>query len=128
MSVQYGAISWNRQKKMYDVTFLSLLALYLGLFVGVGAWRNPSATAETLLIRALGTAAFLLLNVVLCIGPLSRVDRRFLPLLYNRRRLGVTTLRLGVAHGGFALFHLLDLGNVKPHVSLFISNARYGRV
>jgi hypothetical protein len=36
MSVQYGAISWNRQKKVYDVTLLSLLALYLGTFVGVG--------------------------------------------------------------------------------------------
>ena len=69
MSVQYGAISWNRQKKVYDLTLVSLLALYLAVFVGVGAWRNPSATAETLLIRAFGTAAFLLLNVVLCIGP-----------------------------------------------------------
>ncbi len=77
MSIQYGAIGWNRQKKVYDVTLLSLLALYLGVFVGVGTWRNPSATAETLLIRALGTAAFLLLNVLLCIGPLSRLDRRF---------------------------------------------------
>src|SRR5216683_1865023 len=92
MSVQYGAISWNRQKKVYDLTLVSLLALYLAVFVGVGAWRNPSATAETLLIRALGAAAFLMLNVVLCIGPLSRLDRRFLPLLYNRRHLGVTTV------------------------------------
>jgi hypothetical protein len=68
MSVQYGAIGWNRQKKVYDLILLSLLALYLGIFVGVGTWRNPSVTAETLLIRAFGTAAFLLLNVVLCIG------------------------------------------------------------
>jgi methionine sulfoxide reductase heme-binding subunit len=81
MSVQYGAISWNWQKKVYDLTLVSLLVLYLAIFVGVGIWRNPSATAETLLIRAFGTAAFLLLNVVLCIGPLSRLDRRFLPLL-----------------------------------------------
>ena len=65
MSVQYGAISWNRQKKVYDVTLVSLLVLYLAIFVGVGIWRNPTATAETLLIRGLGTAAFLLLNVVL---------------------------------------------------------------
>ena len=128
MSVQYGAISWNRQKKVYDLTLLSLLALYLGIFVGVGAWRNPSATAETLLIRALGTAAFLLLNVVLCIGPLSRLDRRFLPLLYNRRHLGVTTFLLGLAHGGFGLFQFHALGNVNPLVSLFISNPRYGSV
>jgi nitrite reductase/ring-hydroxylating ferredoxin subunit/DMSO/TMAO reductase YedYZ heme-binding membrane subunit len=128
MSVQYGAISWNGQKKVYDLTLVSLLALYLAVFVGVSAWRNPTATAETLLIRALGTASFLLLNVVLCIGPLSRLDRRFLPLLYNRRHLGVTTFLLGLAHGGFALFQFHALGNVNPLVSLFISNPRYGSV
>src|SRR5437868_7315299 len=128
MSVQYGAISWNRQKKVYDVTLLSLLALYLGIFVSVGTFLNPSATAETLLIRALGSAAFLLLNVVLCLGPLSRLDRRFLPLLYNRRHLGVTTFLLGLAHGGFALFQFHALGNVNPLVSLFISNPRYRSV
>src|SRR5712664_4655644 len=128
MSVQYGAIGWNRQKKVYDVTLLSLLALYLRVFVGVGTWRNPSATAETLLIRAFGTAALLLLHVVLCIGPLARLDRRFLPLLYNRRHLGVTTFLLGLAHGGFALFQFHALGNVNPLVSLFISNPRYSGV
>ena len=128
MSAQYGAISWNRQKKVYDLTLVSLLVLYLAVFVGVGAWRNPSATAETLLIRAFGTAAFLLLNVVLCIGPLARLDQRFLPLLYNRRHLGVTTFLLGLAHGGFALFQFHALGNVNPLVSLFISNPRYGSV
>src|SRR5712691_894753 len=125
MSVQYGAISWNRQKKVYDATLLSLLALYLGIFVGIGAWRNPSATAETLLIRALGTAAFLLLNVVLCIGPLSRLDRRFLPLLYNRRHLGVTMFLMALVHGVFSIVQFHALGNVSPLVSLFISNTRY---
>src|SRR6266496_2678503 len=128
MSIQYGAIGWNRQKKVYDVTLLSLLTLYLGVFVGVGVCRNPSATAETLLIRAFGTAAFLLLNVVLCIGPLSRLDRRFLPLLYNRRHLGVTTFLIGLAHGGFALIQFHALGNVSPLLSLFITNPRYGSV
>src|SRR6516164_4651498 len=128
MSVQYGAIGWNRQKKVYDLTLVSLLTLYLAVFVGVGAWRNPSATAETLLIRALGSCAFLLLSVVLCIGPVSRLDRRFLPLLYNRRHLGVTTFLLGLAHGGFALFQFHALGNVNPLVSLFISNPRYGSI
>src|SRR3974377_1076874 len=128
MSVQYAAISWNRQKKVYDITFLSLLVMYIATFVGVGAWRNPSATTETLLIRALGTAAFLLLNVVLCIGPLARRGRPFLPLLYNRRHLGVTTFLLGLAHGSFALFQFHALGNVNPLVSLFISNQRYASV
>ncbi len=128
MSVQYGAISWNRQKKIYDAVLVSLLVLYLALFVGVGVWLNPTATAETLLIRAFGTGAFLLLNVVLCIGPLARLDCRFLPLLYNRRHLGVTTFLLGLAHGGFALFQFHALGNANPLVSLFISNPRYRSV
>jgi methionine sulfoxide reductase heme-binding subunit len=126
MSVQYGAISWNRQKKIYDLSLVSLLLFYLLLFVGMGVWLHPTATAETLLIRAFGTAAFLLLHVVLCIGPLARLDRRFLPLLYNRRHLGVTTFLLGLAHGGFALFQFHALGNVNPLISLFISNPRYG--
>jgi methionine sulfoxide reductase heme-binding subunit len=128
VSVQYRAISWNRQKKVYDLCVLSLVVLYLATFVGVGALRNPSATAETLLIRGLGTAAFLLLNVVLCIGPLTRLDRRFLPLLYNRRHLGVATFLLGLAHGGFALVQFHALGNVNPLVSLLISNPRYASV
>ena len=66
--------------------------------------------------------------MVLCIGPLSRLDRRFLPLLYNRRHLGVTTFLLGLAHGGFALIQFHALGNVNPLVSLFISNPRYASV
>src|SRR5206468_968299 len=128
VSTEYHAVSWNRQKKVYDLALVSLLCVYVAAFVGVGAWRNPTATAETLLIRAFGTAAFLLLNVVLCIGPLARLDRRFLPLLYNRRHLGVTTFLLGLAHGGFALFQFHALGNVNPLLSLFISNPRYGSV
>jgi nitrite reductase/ring-hydroxylating ferredoxin subunit/DMSO/TMAO reductase YedYZ heme-binding membrane subunit len=105
-----------------------VLLLYLTLFVGVGVWLNPTATAETLLIRAFGTGAFLLLNVVLCIGPLARLDPRFLPLLYNRRHLGVTTFLMALAHGGFGIFQFHSLGNVNPLVSLFISNPRYGSV
>jgi nitrite reductase/ring-hydroxylating ferredoxin subunit/DMSO/TMAO reductase YedYZ heme-binding membrane subunit len=128
MSVQYSAISWNRQKKVYDLTVVALLILYLAVFVGIGAWRNPSATAETLLIRGLGTAAFLLLNVVLCIGPLARLDRRFLPLLYNRRHLGVTTFLTGCAHGIFSIFQFHALGNANPLVSVFTSNPRYDSV
>lgn len=128
MSVQYNAISWNRQKKLYDVTVVALLISYLAVFVGIGAWWNPSATAETLLIRGLGTAAFLLLNVVLCIGPLARLDRRFLPLLYNRRHLGVTTFLTGCAHGVFSIFQFHSLGIEDPLVSVFTSNPRYDSV
>ena len=125
MSVSYQAVGWNRTKKLYDVILASGLVLYLGLFVGVGSVIHPNATAETLLIRGLGTAALLLLHIILCIGPLCRLDRRFLPLLYNRRHLGVTMFVLALAHGTFSIVQFHALGNVNPLVSLFVSNTRY---
>lgn len=125
MSLQYQAVGWNRQKKIYDLVLTGGVLLYLGLFVGLGLVLRPRATLETLLIRGLGTGAILLLHIVLCIGPLCRLDRRFLPLLYNRRHLGVTTFLLGAAHGIFSIaqFHLL--GNVNPLVSVLTSNTRF---
>ncbi len=125
MSVGYQAVGWNRTKKIYDGILATGLAVYLALFVGLGSLVHPNATAETLLIRGLGTAALLLLHIILCIGPLCRLDRRFLPLLYNRRHLGVTMFMLGLAHGTFSLFQFHALGNVNPLVSLFVSNTRY---
>ena len=104
MSHTYTSISWNPQKRAYDLAIVCGVILYVGLFIGAGALLHPAATAETLIIRGVGSCAFLLLNVVLCIGPLCRLDSRFLPLLYNRRHLGVTTFLLGLVHGGFSLF------------------------
>jgi nitrite reductase/ring-hydroxylating ferredoxin subunit/DMSO/TMAO reductase YedYZ heme-binding membrane subunit len=128
MSVSYQAVGWNRTKKIYDGLLAAGLVVYLGLFVGVGSLVHPNATAETLLIRGLGTAALLLLHVILCIGPVCRLDRRFLPLLYNRRHLGVTMFILALAHGTFSIFQFHALGNVNPLVSLFVSNTRYGNL
>jgi sulfoxide reductase heme-binding subunit YedZ len=125
MSLGYQAIGWNRTKKIYDSIFAGGLLVYLAIFLGLGSLIHPNATAESLLIRALGTAALLLLHVILCIGPLCRLDRRFLPLLYNRRHLGVTMFVLGLAHGAFSLFQFHALGNVNPLVSLFTSNPRW---
>jgi DMSO/TMAO reductase YedYZ heme-binding membrane subunit/nitrite reductase/ring-hydroxylating ferredoxin subunit len=126
MSLGYQAVGWSARKKAYDAILAAGLALYLALFVGLGAILHPNATAETLAIRALGTAALLLLHIILSIGPLCRIDRRFLPLLYNRRHLGVTMFVLALGHGAFSLFQFHALGNVNPFVSLFVSNTRYG--
>src|SRR4051794_27179510 len=73
MSVGYKAVSWNRQKRVYDTILVTGVALYFGIFLGVGNMVHPYATIETLLIRAFGSAAFLLLTIVLCIGPLCRL-------------------------------------------------------
>jgi len=126
MSLNYRAVQWNRQKKIYDAVTISGVVLYLGLFVGLGAAFFPDATAETLLIRGLGTAALLLLHVILSIGPLCRLNPRFLPLLYNRRHLGVTMFILALAHGGFSIIQFHSLGNLNPLVSVLVSNTQYG--
>ena len=107
MSAGYKMVGWNRQKRIYDTWLVLGVALYLGAFVGGGVALFPEATIETLLIRGFGTAALLLLHVVLCIGPLARLDRRFLPLLYNRRHLGVTMFVLALAHGVVSLIDVL---------------------
>src|SRR5207253_2707483 len=125
MSVQYQAIGWNRQKRIYDSVLAGSVVTYLALFAGLGSLLHPNATAETLLIRAFGTAALLLLHLILSIGPLCRLDRRFLPLLYNRRHLGVTMFTLGLAHSVFAIMQFHALGDVNPLVSVFVSNTRY---
>jgi sulfoxide reductase heme-binding subunit YedZ len=103
MSLQYQAVGWNRQKKLYDLVLSASVSLYLAVFVGFDAVLHPNATAETLTIRAPKTCALLLLHIILCIGPLCRLDSRFLLLIYNRRRLGITMFILALAHGVFGL-------------------------
>ncbi|HVE56879.1 MAG TPA: Rieske 2Fe-2S domain-containing protein [Pyrinomonadaceae bacterium] len=124
MSEKYAAISWNRQKKIYDGVLWSGVAVYLSLFIGLGAILQPAATIETLLIRAFGTCAILLLHIVLIIGPLCRLSPAFLPLLYNRRHLGVTTFLVAAVHAGLSIFQFHALGNINPFVSILVSNTR----
>ena len=128
MSLQYQAVGWNHQKRIYDVVLAGSVFGYLALFVGVGTLVHPNATIETLLIRAFGTGALLLLHIILSIGPLCRLDRRFLPLLYNRRHLGVTMFFLSLVHGVFSLIQFHAFGDLHPLVSLFTSNRRYDSI
>lgn len=124
MSVIYRPVHWNRQKKLYDSTFAAILAAGFGTYMAVSWVLNPNLTIETLLIRGFAVSAFLLLHVILCIGPLARLNPRFLPLLYNRRHLGVTMFVLALAHGGLATFQFHALGDENPFVSIFTAYAR----
>ena len=94
MSVGFTAVQWNRRKIVYDAILVAGVVLFIGTFMTLGALRKPPADPPAwinLRIKAFGTCAFVMLTIILTIGPLARLSPRFLPLLYNRRHFGVLT-------------------------------------
>lgn len=129
MSSAYRVVNWSPNKRAYDLTLAIGIAIYLALFVLVGKLVAPGDRAISdpiLLLRALGTCSFLMLHIILCIGPLARLDRRFLPLLYNRRHLGVATFLIALLHALLVLGWYHGFGIVAPFESLLRSNTQYG--
>lgn len=129
MSVGYVTVQWHRHKRIYDACVAGGIAAFLGVFFAVGKTRYavPNAISDEILaMRALGTCAFLLLNIILCIGPAARLDRRCLPLLYNRRHLGVATFLVALAHAAIATGFYHGFGSVHPFISLLTSNTNFG--
>lgn len=125
MSASYQAILWNKQKKIYDRVIAGFVILYLFTFISLNLVFYPEATEETLIIRSTSTLAILLLHVVLMIGPASRLNPIFLPLLYNRRHLGVTMFFISAVHGIFSIIQFHSQGNINPVLSVFISNTHF---
>lgn len=123
MSLAYGAVQWNRQKRIYDLTLAGAVGLFLVCFAGLTRLWFPLVTDEILLIRAFGAGAFLLLHVILCIGPLCRLNRSFLPLLYNRRHAGVTMCFLALVHATLVVLTYHAGGDVNPFLSIFRGSA-----
>jgi methionine sulfoxide reductase heme-binding subunit len=121
VGLQYQAVQWNRQKRMYDTALACGVGGFLALFIGVTKVLHPSVTDEILLMRATASAAFILLHVILCMGPLCRLNPHFLPLLYNRRHAGVTMALLALAHAALAVITYHAGGNLNPFLSIFVS-------
>lgn len=119
MSLEYRAVQWNRQKRLYDLWLAVCVGTFLVLFGAVTKLLYPLVTDEILLIRAFGAAAFVLLHVILCIGPLCRLNKTFLPLLYNRRHAGVTMCLLSLMHGILVVITYHGGGDVNPIKSIF---------
>lgn len=132
MSVAFQAVQWNRPKIIYDAILLAGVTLYIAIFLAVGRWSlegtDDPATWEDLRIRAFGTCAFFMLAVILSIGPLTRLDRRLLPLLYNRRHFGVLTFFVASAHAWFKIHGLLAQGKLSAFVSAVTSLPNYGSI
>jgi sulfoxide reductase heme-binding subunit YedZ len=101
MSHAYRAVGWNAHKQTYDSLAGAAALACAAVIAGGTLWLQPYVTAETVLLRAIGGTAWILLHVVLSIGPLCRLDRRLLPLLYNRRHLGVMTFGFAAVHAGW---------------------------
>jgi nitrite reductase/ring-hydroxylating ferredoxin subunit/DMSO/TMAO reductase YedYZ heme-binding membrane subunit len=128
MSVNYTAVQWNRQKRIYDFVLVGGVASYLLAFGAITEILFPFVTEENLLMRAFGTAAFLLLHIILCIGPLCRLSPKFLPLLYNRRHAGVTCFLLALVHAVLVVATYHAGGDMNPILSIFVSSPLTGSV
>jgi len=126
MGLDYQLVHWNAHKKTYDKIIGIGMLLYIILFAVVTFVLNSETSIETLIIRAFGSLAVIMLHIILIIGPLSRLNNAFLPVLYNRRHLGVSMFIASLIHGGFSIFQFHALGNANPIYSIFTSNMEYG--
>ena len=128
MSHEFKPVNWNRRKKFYDIALWLGITAYIVLFVMItgGKYQDDYAvTPIIVLIRAFSTCGFLMLTMILCIGPLARIDRRFLPLLYNRRHFGVSFFVIALIHAALAIFWYHSFGPINPIVSVVTSGGNY---
>jgi hypothetical protein len=99
MSARCSPVGWTRAKLVRETLVLRAVALELRAYRGSGrpAWgRAHPSTGGPLAIRASGNCAPPLLTLAPAVGPLARLDRRFFPLLSNRRHLGgITAFEVG---------------------------------
>jgi len=128
MGIEYTSVQWNRQKKYYDFALLGGVALFLIVFASLTKHCFPFVTDEILIIHTFGVAAFVLLHIILCIGPLCRLNPKFLPLLYNRRHAGVTCFLLALVHAVLVVATYHAGGDTNPISSIFVSSPLTGSV
>ena len=131
MSVKYVPVTWNYSKYVYDLILLLGIILYIWIFLKVApAFQDVSRPLDgaVLRMRAFGTCAFILLSFILCIGPLVRLDNRFLPLLYNRRHFGVLTCSVAFTHASFVMGWYFNFSPTNQYVGMLIANTSYEQV
>lgn len=131
MSVQYKPVIWNRNKLVYDAILIAAVAVYILTFVRLAPMLQPNGTAVTgdiLRMHAFGTCAFLMLTFILCIGPLARIDERWLPVLYNRRHFGVLTAFVALIHASYVMGWYYAFSAVDPYVALLTSNTSFAQL
>lgn len=131
MSVKYTPVQWNLNKLVYDLVILVAIALYIVIFlkfVPPMIEGTQRVGYPELRMRAFGTCAFVMLSIILCIGPLARLDKRFMPLLYNRRHFGVLTFAVAATHASYVINWYFVFSPTDPYVALLNSNIDYDRL
>jgi nitrite reductase/ring-hydroxylating ferredoxin subunit/DMSO/TMAO reductase YedYZ heme-binding membrane subunit len=131
VSVAYRPVGWTRFKLLYDAVLVGGVVMYLLLYLRLGPRVSHAALGRdgpTLLMDAYGTCAFILLSIALCIGPLARLDPRFLPLLYNRRHLGVLTALVATGHAQAVLDWYFAYSSVPPIQAMLTADPGSGQL
>lgn len=129
MSARYVPVGWTWAKWVYDLVLLGGVLLYLVAFIAIGPLLQDPARAldaPSLAMQAYGSCAFILLTLALAIGPLARLDRRFLPLLYNRRHLGVVTFLVALSHALEVIGWHFDFSPTPRLVALLLPEPAIG--
>ncbi|GAB5470576.1 MAG: hypothetical protein Kilf2KO_36060 [Rhodospirillales bacterium] len=131
MSASFEPVLWQRSKYLYDAVLLLCVAIYITAFLNLAPLLQDltrPVDGAILRMRAFGTCAFLMLSTILCIGPLARLDRRFLPLLYNRRHFGVLTCLVALTHLVYVLGWYYAFSPLPPWQALLEANVSFGQV
>ncbi len=131
MSVKYGPVGWNRNKLIYDFVLLAAVILYILIYLRVApsfADQTRPLSGAILRMQAFGSCAFLMLTLIVSIGPLARLDTCFLPLLYNRRHFGVLTCTIAFVHVSYVLGFYFAFSPTDPFVALLSANSSFGQI
>ncbi len=131
MSDSYRPVLWNKNKYYYDAILVIATIAYLLIFLKLApSLHDVTRPVETpiLRMRAFGSCAFLMLTFILCIGPLARLDRRFLPLLYNRRHFGVLTCMVALIHATYVVNWYYVFSPTDRFVALLNSNVSFDQL
>ena len=131
MSVKYIPVQWNPNKWKYNAIMLASVFAYLYVFINFTPElldNEGRIDGRVHNARAFGSCAFLMLTVILCIGPLARLDQRFLPLLYNRRHFGVMTAFVGITHASYIINWYFAFSSSDKYEALLYSNTSYGQL
>jgi nitrite reductase/ring-hydroxylating ferredoxin subunit/DMSO/TMAO reductase YedYZ heme-binding membrane subunit len=124
MAVAYRPVQWNRNKLVYDAVLVVGVTAYILLFLRLApGWLDaPAIGGAELRMRAFGSCAYIMLHLILIIGPLARLDHRFLPMVYNRRHFGVALFFVGLAHAWYVTGWYQAFSPVDKYVGVLVGN------